>query len=91
MTKKDQKLVEEFKQKYPETFSTHGLELTVVKKFMKEDSSAYMIAIYTDKCKKGICTGFILIWNHCLSLDNLGEYDFCFYRQYDLVNEQWVQ
>lgn len=52
MTKKDQKLVEEFKQKYPETFSTHGLELTVVKKFMKEDSSAHMIAIYTDNIER---------------------------------------
>lgn len=91
MTKKDQEIVARFREKYPETFSVHGLELTVVKKFMKENSSAWMIAVHTEKCKKGICTGFILIWNHCSSLNNLGEYDFCFYRQYDLVNEQWVQ
>lgn len=91
MTKKDREIVTRFREKYPERISVNGIELTVVKKILKEDSSAWMIAVHTEKCKKGICTGFILIWNHCLSLDNLGEYDFCFYRQYDLVNEQWVQ
>lgn len=90
ITKKDQKIVELFRNKYPETLFINGVELTVVNKIFKEDFSVTIIAVATSTCKKGVCTGFILIWNHCSSLDDLGQYNTSFYHKYNLVDEHWT-